>query len=77
MCITESHCCAAELKATLKISHISIQFLEKNKSVPWLSSFPVYFLLTPASCLLCRECRFPSCVPTIHTLFKNYSFIGV
>ena len=26
MCITESHCCAAKLKATLKISHSSIQF---------------------------------------------------
>ena len=24
MCITESHCCAAELNATMKISHISI-----------------------------------------------------
>ena len=33
MCITESHCCAEELKATLKISHTSMKFLEKNKSV--------------------------------------------
>ena len=24
MCITESHCCVAELNATMKISHISI-----------------------------------------------------
>ena len=24
MCITESHCCAAELNATLKISHTSL-----------------------------------------------------
>ena len=33
MCITESHCCAAKLNTTLKISHISIKFLEKKKSV--------------------------------------------
>ena len=33
MCITESPCCAEELKATLKISHTSMKFLEKNKSV--------------------------------------------
>ena len=32
MCITESHCCAAELNTTLKISHTSIKILEKNKS---------------------------------------------
>ena len=32
MCITESHCCAEELKATLNIN-TSIKFLEKNKSV--------------------------------------------
>ena len=32
MCVTESHCCAEELKATLKIN-TSIKFLEKNKSV--------------------------------------------
>ena len=33
MCITESHCCAAELNATLKFCHTSIKYLEKNKSV--------------------------------------------
>ena len=33
MCITESHCCAAELNATLKISHTSIKILEKKKNV--------------------------------------------
>ena len=33
MCITESHSCAAELNAILKISHTSIKFLEKKKSV--------------------------------------------
>ena len=33
MCISESHCCAADLNATLKISHTSIKFLEKKKSV--------------------------------------------
>ena len=33
MCITESLCCAADLNATLKISHSSIKFLEKKKSV--------------------------------------------
>ena len=32
MCITESHSCAAELNAILKISHTSIKFLEKKKS---------------------------------------------
>ena len=48
MCITESHCCAAELKVTLKISHTSIQFLEKNKSVH--SSH--YLLFPPDSCYL-------------------------
>ena len=26
MCITESHCCAADLNTTLKISHTSIKF---------------------------------------------------
>ena len=31
MCITESHCCAADLNTTLKISHTSIKFLEKKK----------------------------------------------
>ena len=41
MCITESHCCAAELNATLKISHTSIKILQKKKSVhsPPLSLF--------------------------------------
>ena len=34
MCITESHCCAAELNVTLKISHTSIKFLEKKKECP-------------------------------------------
>ena len=33
MCITETHCCAADLNATLKISHTSINILEKKKSV--------------------------------------------
>ena len=33
MCITESHCCAVELNATLKVSHTSIKILEKKKSV--------------------------------------------
>ena len=33
MCVTESHCCAEELKATLKTSLTSINFLEKNKIV--------------------------------------------
>ena len=33
LCVTESHCCAEELKATLKISLTSINFLEKNKIV--------------------------------------------
>ena len=28
-----SHCCAAELNATLKISHTSVKFLEKKKCV--------------------------------------------
>ena len=28
MCVTEPHCCAEELKATLKISNASIKFLE-------------------------------------------------
>ena len=46
MCIIESHCWAAELKATLKFSHTSKQFLGKNKSVPWFSLLPVSFLLT-------------------------------
>ena len=72
MCITESHCCAAKLKATLKISHTSIQFLGKNKSVPWFSSLPVSFLLTPAPCFLYRECRYSYSIPTVQTLFKNY-----
>ena len=49
MCITESHCCAAELKVTLKISHTSTQFLEKNNSGPWVSLLPDSFLLTPGS----------------------------
>ena len=31
MCITESHCYAAELNTTLKISHTSIKFLEKKE----------------------------------------------
>ena len=34
MCITESHCCAADLNTTLKISHTSIKFLEKKKECP-------------------------------------------
>ena len=72
MCITESHCCAAELKATLKINHTSIQFLGKNKSVPWFSSLPVSFLLTPASCFLYREWRSSSGIPTIQTLLNNF-----
>ena len=33
MCITQSHYCTEELNTTLKISHTSIKFLEKNKSV--------------------------------------------
>ena len=34
MCITESHCCAAELNATLKISHTSMaESEEKLKSL--------------------------------------------
>ena len=33
MCITESLCCEAEINPTLKISHTSIKYLEKNKSV--------------------------------------------
>ena len=78
MCINESHCYAAELKATLKISHTSIQFLEKNKTVPWFSSIPVSFILTPAPCFLYRECRFSSHIPTIQTLFlKNLFFNGL
>ena len=75
MCISESHCCAAELKVTLKISHTSTQFLEKNKSGPWFFSLPVSFLLTPAPCFLSRECRFSSCIPQIHTLFKKNYFV--
>ena len=43
MCITESHSCAAELKATLKISHTSIKFLEKKKSV---HCSPLYLFLS-------------------------------
>ena len=31
MCITESHCCAVELNATLKISYTTIKFLEIKK----------------------------------------------
>ena len=78
MCITESHCYAAELKATLKISHTSIQFLEKNKTVPWFSSIPVSFILTPAPCFLYRECSFSSSIPIIQTLLKEILFcIGV
>ena len=78
MCITESHCCAAELKVTLKISHTSIQFLEKNKSIFWFSSLPVSFLLTLAPCFVYRECRFSSHIPTIQTLFfKNLFFNGL
>ena len=72
MCITESHCCAAELKATLKISHASTQFLEKNNSGPWVSSLPDSFLLTPAPCFLYRESRFSSSMSTIQTLLKNF-----
>ena len=71
MCITESHCCAAELKVTLKISHTSIQF----KGVPWFSSLPVFFLLTsaPYFSLLRNQVLFwhphnPNCI-------KNFSFI--
>ena len=33
MYITESHCYSADFNATLKISHTSITFLEKKKSV--------------------------------------------
>ena len=43
MCITESHSCAAELNATLKISHNSIKFLEKKKSV---HSYPLSLFLS-------------------------------
>jgi len=32
-CITESHCCAVELNAALKISYTSIKFLEIKKNV--------------------------------------------
>ena len=71
MCITESHCCAVELNATLKVSHTSIKILEKKKSVHNSLSLLVSFLLAPAPCFLCRECWASSCVPTIHTLIKN------
>ena len=33
MYITESHCCAVELNATLKVNHTSVKILEKKKSV--------------------------------------------
>ena len=72
MSVTESHDCAAELKATLKISHTSTQFWEKNKSVPWCSSLPVSFLLTPVPCFLYWECRSSSGIPTIQTVLKTY-----
>ena len=69
MCITESHFCAAELKATLKISHTSIQFLEKNMNIFSFFSLPVSFLLTLAPCFVYRECTFFSHIPTVQTLF--------
>ena len=70
MCIMVPHCCAAELNATLKISHTSIKFLEK-KECPQFSYLPVSFLLHPAPCFLFRECWFSSCIPTICTLLKK------
>ena len=68
MCIIESHCWAAELKATLKFSHTSKQFLGKNKSVPWFSLLPVSFLLTPSPCFLYLESRPSFGIPTIPTI---------
>ena len=72
MCITESHCCPIELEVTLKISHTSTQFLEKNKSVPWFSSLPVSFLLIPAPFFFLQRRQIPLLCPHNPYFIKNY-----
>ena len=77
MCVTESHCCAEELNATLKISHTSINFLEKNKST---HSSPHCLFLSSDSYSLFSLQTMPVLLLSPHNLnfiFKTLFCIGV
>ena len=72
MCVTESVCCATELKATLKISHTSIQFFRKEQECPMFLLTLCFF--TSESWPLFSPQRMPVILLNPHDLFFFFNF---